>query len=513
MITINCSESDRRGRTNVTAVDDEDGVTLHADVIDPRSDRSRNRFSRAAADAWCQKQQSAGAAVPKDAAKGVADGVNRKSIAELPRMAAKHNTLPLPEVDHLAIMSKEERELGEGLLLDPNIFDCIGLDIRALGVTGDERVGLGAYLTGTSRLLKRPLACLVRGASSSGKSFLITRTARLFPAEVKLETHMLTPRALYYMPDDALRNKFVVAGERPRRHDDEAADATKALREMISDGVLRSQTVETVDGRLRTVAYEKQGPNAFIESTSAPRIFSEDANRCIVFHVDESEAQTRAVVRAMAEASADTGPDATGLVIGMHHAAQRMLKRYRVVIPYARLFAARFPTSRVEARRGIGHLLSTIESAALLRQFQKRPSNGVLTADVEDYRVARYVLDQTLGRLCGSVEEPVKRVWHALAKHAVDGSELSGVRPRDGPGCANRTAMAACATSPNGASFSKPRNRGAIGRPSFDGTRRGRISRRGTDAGSCRRPRNWLRLRAGGFRRDKPARDFCRRRH
>ena len=123
------------------------------------------------------------------------------------------------------------------------------------------------------RALERPLAGIVRGASSAGKNYIIARVASFFPPETKLEAHYLTPKSLFYLPDDALVHRFVIAGERPRSQDDEQADASKALREMISDGILRCITVEQIDGRLQTVECVKPGPIAYVESTTANRIF------------------------------------------------------------------------------------------------------------------------------------------------------------------------------------------------------------------------------------------------
>ncbi len=49
----------------------------------------------------------------------------------------------------------------------------------------------------------------------------------------------MTPNSLYYLPGDSLRNRIIVAGERSRVQDDERAEATRALREMLSSGKLQ----------------------------------------------------------------------------------------------------------------------------------------------------------------------------------------------------------------------------------------------------------------------------------
>src|SRR5207244_3938479 len=143
----------------------------------------------------------------------------------------------------------------------------------------------------------------------------------------------------------------------------------------LSDKVLRAVVTETIDGRLQAVPFEKKGPISYVESTSAATVFAEDANRCLVLHVDEDERQTRAIIAAAARAAAEVNTTgAADYLVAVHHAAQRMLKPYTVVIPFAPMLAEKFPVNRVEARRAMPHLLSCIKAVALLRQYQKVPT-------------------------------------------------------------------------------------------------------------------------------------------
>jgi hypothetical protein len=195
-------------------------------------------------------------------------------------------TEPAPKADNpaalLASMPQDVRDAAEQMLKSPDLIDSLHADFAATGIAGGGRVALAAYITGVSRQLPRCLALIVQGATASGKSYELSVAASFFPAETKIEAHHLTPAALYYLPDDALIHKFVVAGERSKDQSDEQSDTTKALREMISDGKLTAVVTEKIDGRMQTARYEKPGPIAFAESTSATTIFAEDLNRCIV---------------------------------------------------------------------------------------------------------------------------------------------------------------------------------------------------------------------------------------
>ena len=125
--------------------------------------------------------------------------------------------------------------------------------VGAEPVFGEHPLALACYLIMTSRLLPKPLAGIILGSSSSGKSFVPDTIAKLFPEEAKLLAHSMTPQALYYMAPGSMVHRAVVAGERSRVQDDGQAEATRALREMISDGMLRKAIPEKdVNGHMVT---------------------------------------------------------------------------------------------------------------------------------------------------------------------------------------------------------------------------------------------------------------------
>ncbi|MEI8022352.1 MAG: hypothetical protein WCH39_29345, partial [Schlesneria sp.] len=134
----------------------------------------------------------------------------------------------------LAEMPEDLRAKMEMTLKSPNLLRWVVDGIEEAGVAGERFLALTIYLTGTSRLLDQPLAVIVQGPSASGKSYVIERVAKLFPPEAILSATDITPNALYYLKPGELEHRFVVAGERPRRKNNETAETTKSLREMIS---------------------------------------------------------------------------------------------------------------------------------------------------------------------------------------------------------------------------------------------------------------------------------------
>ncbi|WP_146372678.1 hypothetical protein [Symmachiella macrocystis] len=324
----------------------------------------------------------------------------------------------------LAGMSKFSRAEARAMLEDRNLLKRSVDDVAALGVAGERQLTATIYLVGTSRLLDSPLAAIVKGPTASGKSYLIRKTTSLFPAEAVLMATQQTPQSLFYMPPDSLSHRFIVAGERSRVENDDTAEATRALREILSEGRL-SQLIPLKEGnRMETKLIQQDGPIAFIESTTLTNIFEEDANRCVLLHTDEQPKQTQRIVQRLAAGYG--GGAATGdeqRIVERHHAAQRMLKQWPIVIPYAPRLGELFGFDRVEVRRAFPQLISMVRASTLLHQYQRQfDSEARLIASADDYQLARYLLAGPMSRLLGGrISEPARRFADRLAdRFAVD---------------------------------------------------------------------------------------------
>lgn len=300
-------------------------------------------------------------------------------------------------------MSPEDRIAALALLRNPELLREIVDDVARLGVAGEKQLTATIYLVGTSRLLTKPLAAIVQGLTSSGKSYVIDTVAKLFPPETVLKAHRMTPQALVHLPTGTLIHRFVVAGERSRKQDDDTADATRALREMLSDGKLtKLMPTRVAGGRIETVHYEQAGPIAYVESTTLQNILDEDRNRCLVLTTDETPTQTARTVSSMAERKQNRVDDARlARVIARHHAAQRLLCKCSVRVPFAVKLAEAFPCDRTDARRMFSQLLSLIEAVTVLHQYQRTPDpcdDCEIVATMDDYSVARRLLAEPFAR-------------------------------------------------------------------------------------------------------------------
>lgn len=312
-------------------------------------------------------------------------------------------------------------DCAKEFVLSENLAEFIIRHIEYLGLVGEPQLALCLYVVNTSRLLNKPLAAIVMGTSSSGKSFSISTVSKLFPDEAILQAHRLTPAALNYMPVGSLIHRSVVAGERSRKQDDDVAETTRSLREMLSDGVLRlmSPSRDPKTGEIKTSHVSQPGPISYIESTTLGlnSIFAEDRTRLLIFCANESADQSRRIVERLAhDAKACTPQNQTESIIVLHHTVQRLLKPHTVTIPFADKLTNCIPADRVEVRRVFRQLLSLIEAVTLLHQYQRRKdNNGNLIAQIEDYNIVKKYMTEPLSRSLGvSLTAGAERLKEAI---------------------------------------------------------------------------------------------------
>jgi hypothetical protein len=365
---------------------------LHRDTIDLNSAISRKRFlggaMRAAFPQSAQVDWPEN--VQEDLERQLLDLAKCPPGPPMPPPVATDPAAEDPRIDALAKMPDDVRAEAIALLDDPRLLERIAADLQKRGIVGERLNALTIYLAAVSTQLRKPLSIIMKGLSASGKSYIVACVADLFPPEVVLAATSLTTNALYYFKPGTLRHRWIVAGERSRIEDDDRAEATRALREMIESGRLsKAVPVKQNDGHITTELVEQEGPISFIETTTLGNIFEEDANRCLLISTDECEEQTERILKATAATAAGHQRPDLERLRAVHHAIQRMLPRCDVTIPFAEHIAALYPIDRLDARRSFRHLLVLVKASALLFHRQRnRDAAGNVVATIDDYAVA-----------------------------------------------------------------------------------------------------------------------------
>src|ERR1700683_3068773 len=135
---------------------------------------------------------------------------------------------------HRHKMSRAERRKAERdakkLLQSQYFFNKFLRAMARSGLIGERRSAMVLLVVSASRVLDRPLNVFVRGRSSSGKNWLVTRVLNLLPKSAVHEITSASEQAWSYSRSD-FRHRVVYLQER-----NEAVGAIDPMRLLISEG-------------------------------------------------------------------------------------------------------------------------------------------------------------------------------------------------------------------------------------------------------------------------------------
>jgi hypothetical protein len=301
-------------------------------------------------------------------------------------------------------------EAARQMASDPQLLEVVYEDLQWLGLEGEYETALTVWLIGVSRVLDTPMAGVVVGPSSTGKSYILNTVAKLFPPEAVLKITDATANSWYYLAPGSLRHRFVIMGERAQSETPESIDARKAWRELLADGELTKIVAEKTGYGVITRRIHQQGPVAYVESTTRARIFEEDQTRMLVLQTDESETQTRRVViRLFRDAIEPPQQEKLASIVAKHWAYQRILGQCRVIIPepLGVKLAGAMPHSRPECRRLVRQVIAMMKASAVAHQFQRQRREDCIIASKAGLRNRVPLASYTCGNPTGQAAAPI----------------------------------------------------------------------------------------------------------
>ena len=215
----------------------------------------------------------------------------------------------------------------------------------------------------------------------------------------------LSERALIYHYGD-FSHKILSMGEATAT--DEQSFQDYLLRELMSEGRIRHNAAQKVGNEIQTVTIEKEGPVAFLVTTTKNKMHPENETRMLSLEIDDSEGQTQKVLNKVAH------------VVGLHDVAEIDCKPWqdfqrwlalgecRVVVPFAEVLSKLIPPASVRLRRDFGQVLCAIQAHALLHRNQRgRDDAGRIVADIErDYAVVRKLMSAIIAESSGVAISP-----------------------------------------------------------------------------------------------------------
>lgn len=190
--------------------------------------------------------------------------------------------------------------------------------------------------------------------------------SELIPPEDKIEITQITENAFYYFRQDELRHRLLLIEDL-----DGAAASLYPLRELQSKRrISKTVTLKDSKGNLKTITLVVEGPVSVSGCTTREKVYEDNANRCLLLHIDGSEDQDRRILdyQTRAAAGAIDRENEQFIRRQLQH-VQRVLVPVTVVNPYAKYI--QLPEQVFKPRRTMTLLLAFIEAVTFYHQYQR----------------------------------------------------------------------------------------------------------------------------------------------
>jgi hypothetical protein len=296
----------------------------------------------------------------------------------------------------------------------PDILGAFAESLARSGVVGEDVAGKLVYLAFTSRLDARPVSAVMKGPSAGGKSHLVQRVAEHFPPEAYYARTGMSERALAY-GQESLKHRILIVYEAGGL---QGEMGSYLLRSLLSEHRISYEFPEKTSQGMRLRHIEREGPTGCLLTTTAPRLDAELETRLLNIPVNDTRAQTSAILAEQAR-QAEDGSDREASDLEGWRALQEWLglDTAPVVIPYAKALAAKVPGVAVRLRRDFPTLLSLIRAQARLHQATRdRDAAGRILATVADFATVRdLVSDLMSAGVQATVPTAVRETVNAVA--------------------------------------------------------------------------------------------------
>lgn len=318
------------------------------------------------------------------------------------------------EHDNRAERRRAERE-AKKLLRSRHFFNKFLQAMEKLGLVGEARNALVLLVVSVSCIRDRPLNLFVKGHSSAGKNWLVTRVLRLLPKSTVREITSASEHAWSYSRSD-FRHRVVYLQER-----NEAVGAMDPMRLLISEGRLIRIATAYEGGKRVTKRFVARGPVAAISTTTKNRLKIDDETRHISIWVDESTDQTREIVRSYTRRRA--------------RLSSRELERWRMVhrllrkkigtkVAFPKWFekvADQIFVGDLRVRRYFPTFIEALCAICLIRSYcrDSKSSSGHLEISFADFSIAALIFDRVFVESLGIGKGAAEATRRAVEKISI----------------------------------------------------------------------------------------------
>jgi predicted transcriptional regulator len=268
-------------------------------------------------------------------------------------------------------LTGQEQKAAIEFLQQKNLLQTTNELIGKSGMVGEELNRLIMWLIYTSRKTAKPLHIISMGSSGTGKSHLQEKVGELIPDEDKIEITALTENAFYYFDKAELGHKLILIEDL-----DGILSALYPLRELQSkQRISKTVTIKDKNGNTKTIHLKVYGPVCIAGCTTKESLYEDNANRCFLIYLDESQEQDERIMdyqRKISAGKINTTDESQARQLLQN--VQKILQPITVINPYAELL--QIPKEVFKQRRSNAHYLAFIEVITFYNQYQRRWADG-----------------------------------------------------------------------------------------------------------------------------------------
>lgn len=323
-------------------------------------------------------------------------------------------------------LTEAERNAAITFLQSKNLLKATNEMIGRSGIVGEELNRLIMWLIYTSRKTAKPLHIISMGSSGTGKSHLQEKVGELIPEEDKIEITALTENAFYYFDKAALGHKLILIEDL-----DGIWKALYPLRELQSkQRISKTITIKDKNGMTKTIHLKVYGPVCIAGCTTKESIYEDNANRCFLIYLDESNEQDERIMdyqRKISAGKINTTDENQAKQLLQH--VQTVLQPITVINPFAEQL--KIPSEVFKKRRTNAHYLAFIEVITFFKQYEREQKVDEATGEifiettVEDIQEANQLLKEILLRKSDELNGATRNYFEELKQHLVKSNQSS----------------------------------------------------------------------------------------
>ncbi len=323
-------------------------------------------------------------------------------------------------------LTEAEKEAAIQFLQQKNLLQATNELIGKSGIVGEELNRLIMWLIYTSRKTAKPLHIISMGSSGTGKSHLQEKVGELIPEEDKIEITALTENAFYYFDKAELGHKLILIEDL-----DGILAALYPLRELQSkQRISKTITIKDKNGNTKTIHLKVNGPVCIAGCTTKESVYEDNANRCFLINLDESEAQDERVMNYQRKVSAgkiNTTDEIQARQLLQN--VQKVLQPITVINPYAEFL--QIPKEVFKQRRTNAHYLAFIEVITFFKQYEREQKVDEATGEIfiettiEDIQEANQLLKEILLRKSDELNGATRNYFEELKQYIVKSNQNS----------------------------------------------------------------------------------------